>query len=123
MAKLILGKDIRAAGFEQAEEHSLKPCPKCDREVMLFAGGGMYDYVINCDCGYTFEASSLKKIVRDWQTLSRPTVLSAALAWRKFSVDMEDMQEAESGCKCTVCKLIRAIDKHIASEERKLKDN
>lgn len=37
-------------------------------------------------------------------------IIDAVLEWRKNWCDMEDEIEAEKGCNCEVCKLIRACD-------------
>lgn len=37
-------------------------------------------------------------------------LIFAAMRWRLDWVDAEDLQEADSGCNCSVCKLIRVVD-------------
>lgn len=37
-------------------------------------------------------------------------LILAAMRWRCDWVDEEDLHEAESGCNCSVCKLIRVVE-------------
>lgn len=43
---------------------------------------------------------------------NKALIADAAIVWRNSWADAEDLQEAESGCKCEVCQLIRACDEY-----------
>ena len=43
---------------------------------------------------------------------NKALIADAAIVWRNLWADAEDLQEAESGCKCEVCQLIRACDEY-----------
>lgn len=45
-------------------------------------------------------------------------IIKAAMAWRKSWVDVEDLQEEESGCNCELCQLIRACNEYAAQPLR-----
>jgi len=47
-------------------------------------------------------------------------IIEAAMAWRKSWVDVEDLQEEESGCNCELCQLIRACNQHAAQHHMHL---
>jgi hypothetical protein len=40
----------------------------------------------------------------------------ALLLWRKEEVDFEDMIEAEGGCQCAKCHLVRTVDEYLAGQ-------
>jgi len=73
--------------------------------------------ITECNHDPMFKICDICSLLNQRETLTK--IVDAALAWRKDWPDTKDEIEAEGGCDCKLCQLIRACDEYTLRDSKK----